>query len=36
MTALPVNLATALTAAGLEGGEWGNLAGELRLFMEQQ
>ena len=36
MTALPVNLTAALTAAGLEGDEWGNLAGELRLFMEQQ
>ena len=36
MTALPVGLAATLTAAGQEGGEWGNLAGELRLFMEQQ
>ena len=36
MTALPVGLAAALTAAGQTDGEWGNLAGELRLFMEQQ
>ena len=36
MTALPTGLAATLTAAGLTDGEWGNLAGELRLFMEQQ
>ena len=36
MTALPVGLAAALTAAGQTDSEWGDLAGELRLFMEQQ
>ena len=36
MTALPTGLAAALTTAGLTDGEWGNLAGELWLFMEQQ
>ena len=36
MTTLPVGLAAALTAAGQTDGEWGNLAGELQLFMEQQ
>ena len=36
MTALPVGLATTLTAAGQTDGKWGNLAGELQLFMEQQ
>ena len=36
MTALPTGLAAALIAAGQTAGEWGDLAGELRLFMEQQ
>ena len=36
MTALPTRLAAALTAAGQTAGEWGDLAGELQLFMEQQ
>ena len=36
MTTLSVGLTTTLTTAGQTDGEWGNLAGELRLFMEQQ
>ena len=36
MTALPPGLAAALTAAAPTDGEWGNLVGELQLFMEQQ
>ena len=36
MTALPTRLTAALTAAGLTDSEWGNLAGEFQLFMEQQ
>ena len=33
---LPQSLAAALSVAGLSGGSWGDLAGELRLFMEAQ
>ena len=32
----PCWTATTLTAAGQTGGEWGDLAGELQLFMERQ
>ena len=36
MTSLPAGLTTALLATAAAGGDWGNLAGELRLFMEAQ
>ena len=35
-SSLPQSLAAALSVAGLSGGSWGDLAGELRLFMEAQ
>ena len=36
MTTLPTRLTAGLTTAGLTDSEWGNLAGELWLFTEQQ
>ena len=33
---LPQSLAATLSVAGASGGSWGDLAGELRLFMEAQ
>ena len=35
-SSLPQSLAAALSVAGSSGGSWGDLAGELRLFMEAQ
>ena len=35
-SSLPASLAAALSVAGSSGGTWGDLAGELRLFMEAQ
>ena len=35
-SSLPVSLAAALSVAGSSGGSWGDLAAELRLFMEAQ
>ena len=35
-SSLPASLAEALSVAGSSGGTWGDLAGELRLFMEAQ
>ena len=35
-SSLPASLAAALSLAGSSGGTWGDLAGELRLFMEAQ
>ena len=36
MTSLPAGLTTALLATATTEGDWGNLAGELCLFMEAQ
>ena len=35
-SSLPASLAATLSVAGSSGGSWGDLAGELRLFMEAQ
>ena len=35
-SSLPQSLAATLSVAGSSGGSWGDLAGELRLFMEAQ
>ena len=35
-SSLPASLAAALSVTGSSGGSWGDLAGELRLFMEAQ
>ena len=36
MSSLPPSLAASLSTATNAGGSWGDLAGELRLFMEAQ